>query len=102
MLKCWSIDPDERPPFSDLVSSISEFAEMTAGYLGMSNYNPFANEESSSDQVPSSTTEGEDSEVHSKGGHGSHSDIFLDDPPVVINVQCPSEPGSLLQDGSFL
>jgi len=39
--------PDERPPLSDLISSISGFAEMTAGYLDMSNYNPFANEVSS-------------------------------------------------------
>ena len=102
MLKCWSIDPDERPPFSDLARSISEFAEMTAGYLDMTNYNPFANEESSSDHVPLKTTEGEDCEVHSRGAHGSHRDAPLDDPPVVINVQCPSEPGSLLKDGSFL
>ena len=102
MLKCWSIDPDERPPFSDLARSISEFAEMTAGYLDMTNYNPFANEESSSDHVPLKTTEIEDCEVHSKGAHGSHRDAPSDDPPVVINVQCPSEPGSLLKDGSFL
>ena len=102
MLKCWNSDPDERPPFSDLVRSISGFAEMTAGYLDMSTYNPFANEVSSSDPVPSSTTEGEDCEVHSKGGHISCSDTPSDDPPVIIKVQCPSEPGSLLQDSSFL
>jgi len=77
MLKCWSIDPDERPPFSDLARSISEFAEMTAGYLDMTNYNPFANEESSSDHVPLKTIEGEDCEVHSKGAHGSHRDAHL-------------------------
>ena len=96
MLKCWNSNPDERPPFSDLIVSISGFAEMTDGYLDMSNYNPFANENemSSSDHVPLSTIEGEDCEVHSKGGHGSHSDVPSDDPPV-INVQCPSEPGCL-------
>jgi len=75
---------------------------MTAGYLDMTNYNPFANEESSSDHVPLKTTEGEDCEVHSKGAHGSHRDAPSDDPPVVINVQCPSEPGSILKDESFL
>jgi len=101
MLKCWNSNPDERPPFSDLVSSISGFAEITAGYLDMSNYNPFANEVSSSDHVPLRTIEEEDCEVHSKGRLGSHSDVPSDDPPV-INIQCPSEPGSLLQDGSFL
>jgi len=94
MLKCWNSNPDERPSFPDLVSSISGFAEITADYLDMSNYNPFANEVSSSDHVKSSTTEGEDCEVHSKGRHGSHSDVLSDDLPV-IKVQCPSEPGSL-------
>ena len=101
MLKCWNSDPDDRPPFSDLVSSISGFAEMTAGYLDMSTYNPFVNEVSSSDPVPSSTTEGEDCEVHSKGGHISYSDAPSNDPPVVIKVQCPSESGSLRQDNLF-
>ena len=100
MFKCWNSDPDERPHFSDLVSSLSGFAEMTAGYLDMSNYNPFANEMSSSDPVPSSTT-GEDCEVHSKGGHISYSDAPSDDPPVVIKVQCPSEPGGLCRDSLF-
>ena len=41
MLKCWNSDPDERPSFSTLMNSISGFAEMTAGYLDVSNYNPF-------------------------------------------------------------
>ena len=98
MLKCWNSDPDERPPFSDLVSSISGFAEMTAGYLDMSAYNPFAHELNSSDPVPSSTTEEEDCEVSS---HVSYSDAPSDDAPVVIKVQCPSESGSLHQDIFF-
>ena len=104
MLKCWNSDPNGRPPFSDLVSSISGFAEITAGYLDMSTYNPFANELSSSDPVPSSTTEGEDCELHSKGGHISYSVAPSDDPPVIIKVQRPSdhELGSHLQDDSFL
>ena len=57
MLKCWYSDPNERPSFSTLTKSISGFAEMTAGYLDVSNYNPFeAN-------VPTATTGGEDCDV---------------------------------------
>ena len=41
MFKCWNSDPNERPSFSALANSISGFAEMTAGYLDVSNYNPF-------------------------------------------------------------
>ena len=41
MLECWSSDPIERPTFSSLVRSTSGFAEMTAGYLSVGNYNPF-------------------------------------------------------------
>ena len=79
-------NPDERPPFSDLIRSISGFAEMTAGYLDMNNYNPFANEVSSSDHVSLRTTEGGDYEVRSKGRHSSQGDVPTDDPPVIINV----------------
>ena len=82
MLKCWNSDPNERPSFSSLVNSISGFAEKTAGYLDVSNYNPFeAN-------ITTATTGGENcddqTEEHVFG-------VPLDDPPVVISVQCPSE-----------
>ena len=33
MLECWKENPDERPTFSQLVSSISSHLEGLAGYL---------------------------------------------------------------------
>ena len=35
---CWQSEPEKRPPFSELVSTISSFLESVAGYLelGMS------------------------------------------------------------------
>ena len=80
MLKCWNSDPNERPSFSTLTKSISGFAEMTAGYLDVSNYNPF---------------EANVSKCYSSVG------VPLDNPPVEINVQCPSEDKSL-HNGSLL
>ena len=85
MLKCWNSDADERPSFSTLVKFISGFAEMTAGYLDVSNYNPF---EAS---IPTATTGGENDDVQAEEEHDTNVSVPLDDPPVVINVQCPSE-----------
>ena len=38
MQDCWESEPEKRPPFSELVSTISSFLESVAGYLelGMS------------------------------------------------------------------
>ena len=92
MLKCWNSDPNERPSFSTLVKFISEFAEKTAGYLDVSNYNPFeAN-------ISTATTGGENCDDQTKEEHDTNVGVLLDDPPVVINVQCPSENGSLIED----
>ena len=106
MLKCWNSDPNERPSFSTLANSISGFAEMTAGYLDVSNYNPF---EAS---IPTATTDGEnhddtteekpdtnvglslDGENHDgtiEGKPDTNDDVRLDNPPVEVDVQCPSE-----------
>ena len=70
MLKCWNSDPIERPSFSTLVKFISGFAEKTAGYLDVSNYNPFEVGEEHSDVL----TEEE------------HVEVPLDDLPVESNV----------------
>ena len=92
MIKCWNSDPNERPLFSTLVKFISGFAEMTAGYLDVSNYNPF-------EANISTATKGErHSDVLTKEEHDTNVGVSLDDPPVVINVQCPSENGSLIED----
>ena len=85
MLKCWNSDPNERPSFSSLVKSISGFAEMTAGYLDVSNYNPFeAN-------IPTATPGAENPDVQTEEEYDANVGIPLDNPPVEINVQCPSE-----------
>lgn len=85
MLKCWNSDPIERPSFSALVNSISGFAEMTAGYLDVSNYNPFE----------ANITKGDDQTEEERDANVG---VPLDDPPVVISVQCPSEDESSRDD----
>ena len=41
MMNCWTKLPDERPSFCDVVSTISDYTELVAGYLDISCYNPF-------------------------------------------------------------
>ena len=33
MFRCWSVDPEERPPFSELVGMMSNTLESMAGYM---------------------------------------------------------------------
>ena len=90
MLKCWNSDPKERPSFSALVNSISGFAEKTAGYLDVSNYNPFeAN-------VSTATPGEENGDMQTEGKPAIN--VLFDNPPVEINVQCPSEDESPCDD----
>ena len=85
MLKCWSSDPNERPPFSSLVKFISGFAEMTAGYLDISNCNPFGTD------VVTFTPCEENCDDQTEKKHDPNVGVPLNNPPVIINVQCPSE-----------
>ena len=41
MMKCWERLPDERPSFADVVSTVSSYTELVAGYIDLSGYNPF-------------------------------------------------------------
>ena len=82
MLKCWNSDPKERPSFSALVNFISGFAEKTAGYLDVSNYNPFE---------ANITTDGANGDDPTEEKLDTNVGVLLDDPPVEMNVQCPSE-----------
>ena len=85
MFKCWNSDPNERPSFSALANSISGFAEMTAGYLDVSNYNPFeAN-------VSTATTGVENGHAQTEEECNTNVGVPLDNSPVEINVRCPSE-----------
>ena len=77
MLKCWNSDPKERPSFSALVNSITGFAEKTAGYLDVSNYNPFE---------ANVTTGGENCDNQTEDKHDNNADVPLDNPPVETNV----------------
>ena len=80
MLKCWNSDPNERPSFSTLTKSISEFAEMTAGYLDVSNFNPFeAN-------VSNATPGGENGDDVTEKKPDTNDDVRLDNPPLEVKV----------------
>ena len=93
MLKCWNSDPKERPSFSALVNSISGFAEKTAGYLDVSNYNPFeANITTSEEGCDGDRTEQKPA---------TNTGVPLDNPPVETNLQCPSEDEGLHDDSSL-
>ena len=85
MLKCWNSDPNERPLFSQLANSISEFAEKIAGYLDVSNYNPFEV------NISTATTGEEDCDNQAEEEHDNNICVFLGNPPVIITVECPSE-----------
>ena len=80
MLKCWNSDPNERPSFSTLVKFISGFAEKTAGYLDVSNYNPF---EAS---IPTATPGGENRDDTTEEKPDTNDDVPLNNPPVEVNV----------------
>ena len=79
-------DPIERPSFSTLVKFISGFAEKTAGYLDVNNYNPFEANITPGEEHSDVLTEEE------------HVEVPLDDLPVESNVQCPSEDESSRDD----
>ena len=90
MLKCWNSDPNERPSFSTLAKSISEFAEITAGYLDVSNYNPFE----ASVSTATSGAENRDDQTEEE----RYTNVPLDNPPIKVNVQCPSDNENLHDD----
>ena len=41
MMNCWAKLPGERPSFSSILSTISNYAEVISGYLDINSYNPF-------------------------------------------------------------
>ena len=36
MMECWNIDPDQRPPFSEIMTKMDLYLETMSGYLVMS------------------------------------------------------------------
>ena len=40
MMNCWAKQPDKRPLFNSIVTTISKYTEVIAGYLDI-NFNPF-------------------------------------------------------------
>ena len=44
MTKCWQYDPADRPTFKDLYTNTSSYITRIAGYLEITDFNPFHNE----------------------------------------------------------
>lgn len=42
MTKCWQYDPAARPTFKDLYTNTSSYITRIAGYLEITDFNPFA------------------------------------------------------------
>lgn len=40
MMDCWAKKPNDRPPFSNIVKTVSNYTEAIAGYTDV-NFNPF-------------------------------------------------------------
>ena len=48
--------------------------------------------------IPTATKGEELGDIQTKEEHDTNVGVSLNDPPVVISVQCPSENGSLIED----
>ena len=85
----------ERPSFSSLVNSITGFAEITAGYLDVSNYNPF---EANVSTATASEEKCDDTAENEHDEHDTDIGVEVDDCPIIANVHCSSEDGSPCDD----
>ena len=66
MMDCWTKQPDKRPSFSDVVTNISNYTEVIAGYLDV-NFNPFQSThnlaDNDADDVPLSPDDDKDIKI---------------------------------------
>ena len=68
---------------------------MTAGYLDVSNYNPF---EANISTVIAGEEKCDDKTENEHDEHDANIGVEVDDCPVIVNAQSPSEDGSPCDD----
>ena len=57
MQHCWELDPESRPSFSDLVSSLSQTLEAMAGYIDIGTFGQLQVRESALEIEPGESEE---------------------------------------------
>ena len=57
MQHCWELDPESRPSFSDLVSSLSQTLEAMAGYIDIGTFGQLQVHESALEIEPGESEE---------------------------------------------